>query len=172
MVATIEALCAETHNYHETDRIIGDYKIENGNIALPFLVENQFFRIVGSKFNDGVYIYSQELFTIRSITWEEVLDGNLNWEELKKNKWGELVEHDLIDEEFHGAIWPMNMPRAFLALSEEIAKYQESDAAKPSPYLSESINGYYSYTKANVSENSWQSVFGSKIKRWKKVPNV
>ena len=33
----------------------GEFKIENGSINLPFLLENQYFRIVGSVFNDGVY---------------------------------------------------------------------------------------------------------------------
>ena len=33
----------------------GEFKIENGSINLPFLFENQYFRIVGSVFNDGVY---------------------------------------------------------------------------------------------------------------------
>lgn len=33
----------------------GEFVIENGSINLPFLLENQYFRIVGSVFNDGVY---------------------------------------------------------------------------------------------------------------------
>lgn len=172
MLATIEALCAETHNYHETDKVIGDYTIENGNIVLPFLAENQFFRVVGSKFNDGVYIYSQDAFIIRSSTWEEVMNGNLDWEALKEKTWGELVERDLVDETFHGAIWPMNMPRAFLALSKEIAEYNESEEAKPKPYTSENINGYYSYTKASATDSEWQNVFSGKLKRWRKVANI
>ena len=57
MINTIESLCAEVHNYFETSKEINDYTIENGIISLPFLVPGQFFRIVGSKFNDGVYIY-------------------------------------------------------------------------------------------------------------------
>ena len=35
----------------------GEFKVENGSINLPFLLENQYFRIVGSVFNDGVYQY-------------------------------------------------------------------------------------------------------------------
>lgn len=172
MLAIIEALCAETHNYHETDKVIGDFTIESGNIELPFLCENQFFRIVGSKFNDGVYIYSQDAFTIRSSTWEEVLNGNLDWETLKDKKWGDLVERDLVDETFHGAIWPMNMPRAFLELSKEISKYNESEVAKPTANTSESINGHYSYTRSSADANQWQNVFRSKLNRWRKVANI
>lgn len=35
----------------------GEYRIEKGSIVLPFLVKGQYFRIVGSVFNDGVYQY-------------------------------------------------------------------------------------------------------------------
>lgn len=144
MLESIEALCAKTHNYHETDRVIGDFAIENGYISLPFLVDGQFFRIVGSKFNDGVYIYTED----------------------------ELKQAQLTDEEFHGAVWPMNMPKAFIELSKEIEEYNNSEAAKPSPYLSESISGHYSYTRASASENNWEKVFASKLNRWRKAANI
>lgn len=170
MQATIEALCAEVNNYHETDRIRGKFTIDSGSITLPFLCENQFFRILGSKWNDGVYIYSEYSFIIRSSTWEEVMKGNLDWGELRKYKWGELVEHDLVDEVFDGEIWPMRMPRAFLDLSKKIAEYNESDAAKISPFTSENISGYYSYTKASATDNSWENVFKDSLKRWRRLP--
>ena len=35
----------------------GTFTIEGGDIALPFLVNGQFFRIIGSIFNDGLYQY-------------------------------------------------------------------------------------------------------------------
>lgn len=35
----------------------GDYVIENGSIDLPFLLDGQYFRIVGSALNDGVWQY-------------------------------------------------------------------------------------------------------------------
>lgn len=34
-----------------------EYSIQEGSITLPFLVDGQYFRIVGSVFNDGVYQY-------------------------------------------------------------------------------------------------------------------
>lgn len=34
---------------------VGTYTIENGGIALPFLQPGQYFRVIGSVFNDGVY---------------------------------------------------------------------------------------------------------------------
>lgn len=55
-------LCAELKNYflrdRESDIHSGTFTIENGSIeALPFLLEGQYFRIVGSLLNDGVYQY-------------------------------------------------------------------------------------------------------------------
>lgn len=175
MMEAIEALCAETHNYHDEDRVIGDYTIENGIISLPFLVDGQFFRIVGSKFNDGVYIYSKEFLVRALATWEDVLNNYENWGEYAKNKWGDTMETELIDEEFHGGIWPMRMPRAFMILAKEIQEYNESSMAKPSPYVSESFGGY-SYNvgigASGSADNSWQKVFYSKLKRWRKTVNV
>ena len=53
-------LCAELRNYFEVPngRHFGKFEISGGSIApLDFLQEGQYFRIVGSVFNDGVYQY-------------------------------------------------------------------------------------------------------------------
>lgn len=54
-------LCAELRNYFvrgREDIHHGEYTISGGQIqSLPFLKEGQFFRIVGSVFNDGVWQY-------------------------------------------------------------------------------------------------------------------
>lgn len=39
------------------------YTIEDGSITLPFLTEGQYFRIIGSVFNDGLYKYPAEGLT-------------------------------------------------------------------------------------------------------------
>jgi len=54
----IERVCEHIHNYFSAgdDRRAGTYTIENGILALDHVVEGQYFRIVGSAFNDGVYI--------------------------------------------------------------------------------------------------------------------
>lgn len=55
-------LCAELHNYflhnRENDIYAGTYTIADGSIgSLDFLQDGQYFRIVGSVFNDGVHQY-------------------------------------------------------------------------------------------------------------------
>ena len=54
-------LCAELKNYFLRDRDAdihyGEYTISGGGVDLPFLLDGQYFRIVGSVLNDGVYQY-------------------------------------------------------------------------------------------------------------------
>ena len=171
MLSTIDTICGETHNYFEESKVINDYTIENGRISLPFLIDGQFFRIVGSHFNDGVYVYTDG-YIISDASWNNVLEDNIDWSSISDDTWGDLKHAELIDETFHGAIWPMCVPRAFIQLSKEIEEYNNSDAGKASPYLSENISGHYSYTKANASDSAWQKVFADKLRRYKKAVNV
>ena len=65
-------LCAELRNYFEVPngRHFGKFTISGGSIApLDFLQEGQYFRIVGSVFNDGVYQYPTTSLT------DEVFEG-------------------------------------------------------------------------------------------------
>ena len=65
-------LCAELRNYFEVPngRHFGKLEISGGSIApLDFLQEGQYFRIVGSAFNDGVYQYPATSLT------DEVFEG-------------------------------------------------------------------------------------------------
>ena len=55
-------LCAELRNYFVVKIHEGTFTINGGKIApLDFLQENQYFRIVGSVFNDGVYKNTADL---------------------------------------------------------------------------------------------------------------
>lgn len=54
----LEKMCAECRNYFVKDIHFGTFKIESGAIEpLDFLQEGQYFRIVDSVLNDGVYKY-------------------------------------------------------------------------------------------------------------------
>ena len=55
-------LCAELRNYFVVKIHEGTFTINGGKIApFDFIQENQYFRIVGSVFNDGVYKNTAEL---------------------------------------------------------------------------------------------------------------
>lgn len=64
----IELICRELNNYfepnHGSERRRGHFSIANGSIApIDFLKNGQYFRIIGSTLNDGVYLYpTTELF--------------------------------------------------------------------------------------------------------------
>jgi hypothetical protein len=121
----------------------------NGEMqSLPFLKFGQFYRIVGSTFNDGVHKYSA-------------------------NHRGSEDSETLTDEEFEGAIWEMFVPKEVVDLSAEIEDWISKNAdAINSPYQSESFGGY-SYTKAIAStgklSTDWQSHFAGKLNRWRRL---
>ena len=57
----LETVLMYLNNWFVVGRYDDTYTIEDGGITLPFLVNGQYFRIVGSLFNDGVYQYPAEL---------------------------------------------------------------------------------------------------------------
>ena len=57
----LETVLMYLNNWFVVGRYDDTYTIEDGKLTLPFLVNGQYFRIVGSLFNDGVYQYPAEL---------------------------------------------------------------------------------------------------------------
>ena len=162
-------LCQELRNWFERKKFFGTFTIESGQIDLPdgSLQSGQYFRIVGSVFNDGVHKYDPES---ESQLIDEVFEGAI-W-----SMYDPESESQLIDEVFEGAIWSMGVPPAVVDLSERISewvtKYGDSVS---SPYQSESFGGY-SYQKASSGQGNagsssptWQSTFASELNRWRKI---
>lgn len=150
----LDAICAHLHNYFTAAEDIhkGVWTIEDGTIILTdILIPGQYFRIVGSALNDGIYQYPPDA--------------------------AEGEEPVLIDETFAGEIWAMRVPRALLKIAAEIEAWQQQyGAAMASPLSSESVIGVYSYTKASAANGSeaasadaWKDVFRSRLNEWRKV---
>ncbi len=121
---SIYEVCLEVHNFFCTDSDIhaGTYTIAGGELTnCDFLLENQYFRIKGSHFNDGVYQYNAESLAA------------------------------LVPETFVGSIWAMSPTRDFIDLCGKMdeweAKYGGADSVAMSPYTSENFGGEYSYSK-------------------------
>ena len=85
----------------------------------------------------------------------------------------------LTDETFNGAIWGMSLPKAFIALLDDIeawkTKYASADSAAMSPFNSESFGGY-SYSKSSGAggtnkdkSGTWQGVFGARLAPYRKM---
>lgn len=143
----LDAICGHIHNYFTKAEDIhrGTFTIEGGSIDLPFMLDGQYFRVVGSALNDGVYQYPAD------------------------------EAQALADETFTGEIWPMKPPRAVLKLTKDIADWQDKyGAAMESPYQSENVIGVYSYTKgtgggSGAFGSGWQSVFANRLNEWRKL---
>lgn len=146
-------ICAELKNYFSSDgdRIIGDFEIISGNIVPSLSIqENQYYRIVGSVFNDGVH------------------------------KFGDASDILTDEPSFHGAVWLMRIPKDVIELADEIQAWQEKNAdILVSPYQSESFGGY-SYSKAsggsgfngNPSDYGWKNAFASRLNRYRKISAI
>ena len=152
----ISELCAELRNYFLRDYTnpehyihYGSFVIADGEMqSLPFLKVGQYYRIIGSTFNDGVHKYGA---TPPSVEDSETLT----------------------DEEFEGAIWEMFVPKEIVDLSAEIQDWISKNADTiNSPYQSESFGGY-SYTKAVAGtgrvSTDWQEHFASKLKPYRRI---
>lgn len=153
----ITEMCLECKNFFlrngSKDIHSGAFTISAHTIApLDFLIPGQYFRITGSVLNNGVYQYSEDGMSA------------------------------LQDETFAGSIWAMYVPPAFLELCAEIdewqSKYGDIGSMNMSPYVSQSISGVFSATKSSSGGSSgsgessvqtWQSVYKSRLNKWRRI---
>lgn len=148
----LDQICAEIKNYFVVARYFGVFTIADGDIDLSELTtdnslqQGQYFRIVGSVFNDGVYKYGEEL----NLT-DEVFDGAI---------WTMAVPKEL--EELAGEIaqWIIDNQGALNSpyQSESFGGY------------SYSLKGSGLSGNAKSSNNiTWQSQFSNRYNRWRKM---
>jgi hypothetical protein len=142
----LSALCHEIKNWFETEKLFGDFVIEDGTLTLEKAQEGQYFRIVGSVFNDGVYQYPALNLS------DEVFNGAI---------WLMAVPKEVIDLSNEIDEWN--------------SLYGGVDSALMSPYNSESFGGY-SYSKSGGGSSdgtnkagTWQGVFASRLNQWRKI---
>lgn len=148
-------ICAYLRNYFDTEqpKFFGDFTISDGVITSESagdmgLQEGQYYRVMGSVFNDGVWKHGDT-------------EQGLQDESFSGAVWLMAVP-----------------PALILLLEEIKAwqdKYGGVDSENMSPFSSESFSGY-SYTKAQGFAatgggmlNSWQAVYGQRLARWKKL---
>ena len=145
----LNKLCKELKNWFEKSKQFGTYTISNNSITGVDVAEGQYYRIIGSIFNDGIY------------------------------KKGAEPEHALKDETFDGAVWLLAIPKEIEELAAKIQAWEEKygtlDSAALSPFNSESFGGY-SYSKSgsassggSTNPNGWKSAFADELNRWRKL---
>lgn len=144
----LEQIMWHIHNWFERSIEEGDYTIIGGNIDLPFLQDGQYYRIIGSVFNDGLHKYGDA----EDVLTSETFHGEI-WALAPPKKFLLLAEE--IDN------W-----------------CEANKNALDSPYSSENVIGVYSYTlkdggsggSGNASQPiSWQTQFRTKLNPWRKL---
>lgn len=65
----LSEICKELNNWFDYSRKFGTFTISDGQLQVDFLQEGQYYRIVGSVFNDGVYQYTHG-FPLHDETFE------------------------------------------------------------------------------------------------------
>lgn len=139
-------LCQELHNWFEREKRSGSFRIADGMLEADFLLPGQYFRVMGSLFNDGVHQYGNDY---------------LNDEDFTGSVWSLAIPVAVIKLSEDIDAWR--------------AKYEAPDSSAMSPYMSESFGGY-SYSKGSTisgtgtgGATSWRTSFASRMNAWRKL---
>ena len=142
-------LCQELHNWFDLERHEGTFTISGGTLTADFLLPGQYYRVIGSVFNDGVHQFG----SATDCLIDETFDGAV---------WALGIPKAVVDLADHINWWR--------------EKYEAVDSQAMSPFNSESFGGY-SYTKSGSSSGAasgstssgWKAVFASNLNRWRKI---
>lgn len=138
----LEQILDFIHNYFIREVYRGTFKIENGALVTDFLLDGQYFKIVGSLLNEGIYQYPAD---------------NLRDETFKGEIWSMAVPKSVLDLVTEIEDWQkeygdkLNSPYQ----SESFGGYSYSKATGTD-------------SKGN-SLTSWQGVFGSRLNAYRKL---
>ena len=138
-------LCQELRNWFERDKLFGEFTIENGAIIVPdgSLQNGQFFRVIGSLFNDGVHQYGKDELT------DEVFKGAI---------WSMAVPPAVVDLSKRISEWITKYGEAVSSpySSESFGGYSYTKASS-------------GQGNATSSGPTWQSTFAGELNRWRKI---
>ena len=120
----------------------GDYSVVGGQLELNFLQAGQYFRVVGSVFNDGVYQYPSVLKdeTFRGSIWALAVPSSVSDLATEIETWSKENEKRL------------NSPYQ----SESFGGYSYTLKSAYSP-------------KGGSASVSWENVFSSRLNAWRKM---
>lgn len=126
----------------------GTIAIENGELITSILADGQYFRILGSLFNDGVHKYGDTSDTLKDETFE-----------------GEVWSMGV----------PQSVVKLADDISDWMEKYGAVDSEAMSPFSSESFGGYsYSKQQGYASTGggmmtTWEALFSDRLSPWRKI---
>ena len=137
----LEEILEYLNNWFAVEKIFGRFEIKGGSIELPFLANGQYFRVIGSVFNDGVYQYQPGGMNLT--------DGSFNGA-----VWALAIPRAVLK-----------------ITNEIDAWQQKNGAAAASPYQSESFGGYSYSMRAQSGESGagWEDAFAGRLSDWRKI---
>lgn len=142
----LSELCKELNNWFDKERYFGEFTISNNEITGDFeLQENQYFRIVGSVFNDGVYKYDSSL-----VLTDETFSGAI---------WAMAVPPSVIDLSERISAW-VNQYGEMVS-----SPYQSESFGGYSYTKASGANS----GQGNANNPTWQSSFASELNEWRKI---
>ena len=145
----LSELCQELKNWFDRGqpKLYGDFEIADEKITredfLEAIQNNQYFRIIGSVFNDGVYKYTDDLKLVN-----ESFKGSIWLMAIPKEVITLSEDIDKWLAEYSEAV---NSPYA----SESFGGYSYTKANSGSGNSSSGL--------------SWQNIFASKLNMWRKI---
>ena len=143
MEKVLTEVCSYLNNYFWRTKRDVTLTISGHTFTADYLQPGQYFRIVGSVFNDGVHKYPAT---------------DLKDETFKGSIWSMAVPETVIDLAADIAQWK--------------TKFEDINSEAMSPFNSESF-GNYSYSKGTASNsgnpNGWQSVYASRLAPYRRL---
>ena len=136
-------LCQELHNWFckDSEKHTGEFTIEEGGLTASFLKNGQYFRIIGSVFNDGVWRYGERGLTNETFTGEV---------------WAMSVPRAILDLNTEIDEWISRYGTASVGpyASESFGGYS---------YTKATASG------SGADPTTWQGAFHSRLNRWRKM---
>lgn len=136
----LEQVLGHLRNWFVREVYQGEFVVRDGGFTLPGLMEGQYFRVVGSVFNDGVYRYPASGLT------DEVFDGAV---------WALAVPKAVVELAAEIVAWQSKNGEAAAGpyQSESFSGYSYTKAADA----------------ATGGAVTWQSAFRSRLNEWRKL---
>ena len=140
----LEQVLRHLNNWFLVEIHEGTFTVENGSIALPFLLTHQYFRIVGSVLNDGLHQYPAVDLT------DETFTGSV---------WALAVPKAVIDLSVEIEAWQEKN-------GEAVASPYQSESFGGYSYAKRSAGSDGS------ALNGWQDAFRDRLNDWRKLKGV
>lgn len=140
----LEQVLRHLNNWFLVEIRENTFTVENGSITLPFLQTNQYFRVCGSVFNDGLHQYPAVDLT------DETFTGSV---------WALAVPKAVIDLSDEIEAWQEKN-------GEAVASPYQSESFGGYSYTKRSAGS------DGGALNGWQGAFKGRLNNWRKLKGV